>query len=196
MGNRTSNRCRRSQTPPVSKARRIGLSAGTQRYDVGTAPQRGRSMHASAIASGYSATQENICRRNQGVEQPAQHPADRHPNVELRQMGGRRTRPGQLPVAHHRGDKERGEVQQQDQPHLFVVGGVEAGRQPGHQERLEPNHGPVQPSHPAGEHQHEGEEVEGQRNDPEQRHRGQIGGEEGGYPQQQAGRGKGERQPT
>jgi len=45
-------------------------------------------------------------RRQQGIEESAQHAAERYPEVELRQPLRRRPRPRELPMTHHRGEKQ------------------------------------------------------------------------------------------
>ncbi len=123
---------------------------------------------------------EHMRREKRGGD-AADHAAGRHPHVERSQVAGRRTAAGQLAMAYHRGDEERRDVQQHDQRQV-VVHAVDDGRDQRDQQcRLEEDHGAVRQQRLPLKHDHEGQEIEREGHDPQERGWRDVGGQMRGH---------------
>ena len=135
-------------------------------------------------------------RGHQGVEEPAQHAAHRDQQVELGEVERAGPVERQRPVAGERDDEEQTEVPEHDDPDALGQGG---DHQEDHEEaegQRERHHHVMEQPRPAAEGEDEGQQVDRERQHPEQRHRGQVGGDVGGDPEEQARRHEGEHDPV
>ena len=84
------------------------MSAPRRRVRRSSSAARGRRPQAAPrrSTSGYSAIADEEHRRHQRVEQPAEHAAERNPEIELRQPRRRRPIVRELAVAEERHDRE------------------------------------------------------------------------------------------
>ncbi len=144
-------------------------------------------------------------RRDEGVEQAAERPADGHPQKELGEAFRRRPVAGQLAVADH-ADREEDRQVQTEQP-------ADAERR-SRQHQIEENQheqrqgeGPETPAVQLGqaacdaagdgrEDQDEAEQVENQRRHPQQRVGGHVGGKVRRDAEQEAGGDEGQQHPA
>ena len=152
----------------------------------------GRSMQASAIASGYSRIESNSERCGERVESASQRAAQRDPEVELGQVRRMRPPARELAVAHEGGDEEGHEVQHEyreidvQHPHE---------REQDHEQRLQPG-GPLEPDRRAARKRvDERDDVQRERREPQQRHRGDLRGDVLRHAEHEAGRREGEQHP-
>ena len=134
-------------------------------------------------------------RRDQPRRDAADHAAGRHPEVEAGEVARRRAPSRQFAMAHQRADEEHHEMDR-DQPD----DGLERlehdhGDEADDEQRLDIDDEPMRNDRPAGEHDDEGQEIERERQHPEQRHRRDVGRDVGGDRDQQAGRHGRERHP-
>ncbi len=126
----------------------------------------------------------------------ADHAAERHPHVERRQIARGRPSACELAVAHQREDEEHRKVDRHhadDQPDRLVNDDRDQRED---EDRLNLDHQPMRNDRLAREHDHEGEKIERERNDPEQRNRGDVGRDMGGHRDQQSGRNGREEDPA
>ena len=92
---------------------------------------------------------------------------------------------GELAVAGHGADEERAEMERQRQPEGEVPG--EDQRQRDQRDRLRLDHSAIGEAGPPGDSQDGGQEIGGERDHPQQRQRGEIGGDVRGDREQQRG---------
>ena len=133
-------------------------------------------------------------RRQKGVERPADHPAQRHPEIELGQPGGIGPAGDQPLVTHQRGQEEGRQVDRQlDRK---GVGGERRQHHAGGKRRGLQQQGDVGGDRRAGlEGEDEAGEVQGQGQHPQERRGGHVGGDVAGHAQHQAGGDGGQRHP-
>ena len=108
-------------------------------------------------------------------EQAAERTAERHRQVEAREMRRRRARPGEFAVAEHADDeKRRAEHRDHCRDRQVAKRRVEVPRQcrRDDQDQRPEKQAPIPEA--AVETQHEGQQIECQRDDPQQRHRGHV----------------------
>lgn len=109
-------------------------------------------------------------------------------------MAGIRSQAGKLGVTGQRRDEEDRQVRgHDDRERLGGLGHPEHQEHDGGDRQARPETRGEEGA--AGEGENEREQVEGQRKDPEERHGRHVGGQHGGHPEHQAGRGGGERHP-
>ena len=176
--------------------------ADEQQYgqaDIGPARARATSSRRRAYQAGQREQQRVFPdvgedrRRDQRIEDAAEHPAERDVEVEFGQVRDRRAAPRELAVAHHRGHEKQRQMQQQ-QPDAVQRRRDHDERDD--QERLQSQHQPMRQRRPAGEREDEGQQIQRERDHPEQRRRGEVGRDMRGDCQQQGRRDKGEGDPA
>ena len=127
-------------------------------------------------------------RRNQAGEQAADHAAGGNGQIERRQMLRRRPLPRELTMARHGDGEECQEMRAKIEQQIVGVGKWQQRDDACDGERLGDQHPAVRQPWARLEHQHEGQQIERQRQNPEQRRRRDVGRDVGGHRDQQAGR--------
>ena len=162
--------------------------------DPGEAHRRQQRQHHEAGAELVVAAERE--RRHHGHQQPAERAAGGHREIERRQPARRRPQPVQLAVAEEAAEEQarQEDAELQRQVELEIV----LDQQPPHRPDPQQQHGP-EPFAPvpalALEGDDEAREVEGQRREPEQRHRGDVLRQVVGHREQQHRARRGEREP-
>ena len=141
----------------------------------------GRSSRQRTIASGYSTIDGEQLRRHERGEDAADHAADREQEIELGQPLGRRPLGGEAAVDEQRDEEEIGAVDADEQSRSAArtVGSsavIKSAAATASDEATAARLTTATDSGPPREGRHEAEQVEGQRDHPEQRHRGDVGG--------------------
>ena len=136
--------------------------------------------------------------RDDRVEDAAEDPAGRDPEVELGEPARRRAVGREPRVAHQRGDGQAGKVKRQQQRERLL----RADRQCVHeQDRHRGQRQPGELDEPLGvrsrrERRHEGGEVDRERHHPQQRDRGEVAREVRGDAEHEARRDRRQREPA
>ena len=114
-------------------------------------------------------------RREQAGKDPAEHAAERCPEIEFGQARRLRTAPIDLAVAEQRQDEQHQQVDADRQDPEFVVDAELHDREENDHERRDAHDDLVPEPGPVAEHPDERQEIERERQDPEQRRRRNIG---------------------
>jgi hypothetical protein len=109
-----------------------------------------------------------------------------------------RRRPGarELAMAGHRDHQEAQQMAAQRQQQILFAADREQHNHAGNRQRLQHQHPFVRQQRARLEHQHPGQEIERQRQHPQQRRRGDVGGNMRGHRDQQTRRHRREKNPA
>src|SRR5262249_14515347 len=118
--------------------------------------------------------------RNEGCREPIERSPERHPQVEVGEVTRRRPRLVKRAVSHHRrGKEDRDPSQRREKPRLvFRLGQGKQGEC--HRGQVQIEERGRRDDSPVAEYQHEGEQIERERQHPKQRGGGDIGRPVGG----------------
>ena len=183
-----SNRRTRRPRRPWSAAR---TGASSRRPATSASAAR-----ASTSSSGYSQIALEQDRRDDRDERAREDATGRHHEVELGQVLGGWSIRGEPSVERRRDDAEPEELDQQERPDRPAGGRPERDPQQGDGRRREPLGTRDDPAAPLGERDHERQQVDRERDDPQERGRDEIGRDEVRDGRQEPGRDRGQQQPA
>ena len=134
-------------------------------------PSGGQQRHAGRDRQRVLPVPGKHQRCDDGGQQPAADPAKRHPEVELGQPRGGWAVARQPAVKCQGGGAEGRKVEREEQPERPAGPKGERAGQRQNQEGQRPDHPARLQQRARAEHDREAQQVEGERDDPEQRHR-------------------------
>ena len=168
-------RHRKSRNEPLQRARKREQRGGDQdRVFVGVVEQM---------------------RREQAGEDAADHPAERGPEIELGEQRRRRTARVDFAMTRERQRKQRKQVERHRGKPVFAVAAEQRDGKRRHHKRHDLDDEVVREPRPLAEHRHESEQIERERQHPEQGRGGDVGRDVGGHRDDEAGRNGGECRP-
>ena len=134
-------------------------------------------------------------RRQKAREGATDHPAKRRAEIKFCQPPRAGTPRVKFAVAHQRQQREYDEVERNDRQPEHLLAANQAYRQRRHGERNEAHHMAVGDPRPLAKYRDEGEQVNGQRHDPQERRRRDISRQISGDGDNEPGRNRGQRDP-
>ena len=126
---------------------------------------------------------------------PPMHAAERGPEIELGEQRRRRPARVDLAMAGERKREQREQIEHDAGEPVFAVAAEQRDRERRHQKRHDLDDEIVREPRPVAEHRHEGQQIERERQHPEQRRGGDVGRDVGGHRDDETGRDGGERDP-
>ena len=169
-----------------------GHDAGSESGDAGRDPAQRRNVEDARAARHGERQQQRILEhlaedlgRDQRRRQAAERSPERHPQIELREVADRGPRLVERAMGHHGRGEEHGNASRRREEPGLVLGLRQRQQGDGHGGEMEVQQHGAWDERLVAEHQHEGEQVERERQHPQQRRGGDVGGDVGGEGREQ-----------